>query len=459
MKGRKIPPSVNLIHPGRRVFAAALDAVFTFALMSVIYFSLGRNVIMRYTGFYDDVVTQTNFIEDPGIVTPRSGGGYDYFSYPDYDETEGYGYQRYLNATWSYWMLYLPSHEAYEYAPAGYGKTQGAELIPFDNIDRHNHAQVGKWVFDNFYKSKYFEPSKDGLGNEDYTRQPSLTAEYKVTDESGKLVYARELRNFFYSYSNAETGAYAEAALNLVKQPKIAQYNEAIKNKQWMGFIPSIVVGPLVMLYLIPLLLPNGKTLGKLIAKGAVLNEEGFTAHRSQVALRQIIPTAVWFILLIPFTYVAVLAFFFAVAILYMFVVMNKKGQGLHDRMAGTIVINSRTSIWFASEEDMDAYILGHPNSLVARLADPDGLKKAKPSYAASKEEMGIFDASMIGKAREEAKTIESFDEFESREEERIEKPVIPPSPKTEEKKSKIVEEPTTTMEEDEERFTDEPSK
>lgn len=449
MARKKIAPSVNLLSPGKRALAAILDVVFNVAIIALLYGVIGSPVILAHNGFKEESAARTAYIKAPDVAA-EADGKYSYYVYDAYDpNTKQYGYELYLNKTWNYFTTFLLSHDDYEINPPNFGKTQGKSYVAFEG-DRHDAAKLGQWAYENFLQSSYFVPAKDELGNDDYTKMPVLSEEAKAVGDDGLLVKAKDMRDFFFSYTKNETGAYIEAATHLVKQSRIAEYNNSITMKQYFAYFPFVLGVPIILEFLLPLLLPNGRTLGKLCVRGGVLNEDGFTATKGQIALRNIIPTAVWFFLCIPMIYVGVMAFLFSSAILYMFIVMSKNQQGLADRIAGTIVINARTSIWFRSRADMEDYIAGHPNSLVARLNNPDG-NNASPK---GKEDYGVLDSSMIGEARRKAEEIQSFDEFEAKEE----KPIEPPKfePRMEEPKVEEVVEEGPSLEEEEAKFTDE---
>lgn len=453
MRKPRITPTVNTLSIPRRILGSALDAIFCIAIMALLYGVLGYPVILQNNGYNETTAERKVFINAPQLLNLSEDGKYSYIEYKDYDENiDEYGYQRYETMTWQYFTVYLPNHEDYEYAPSGFGKTQGNKLTPFDDSKRLNASYVGQWTFENFFEGEYYEAAKDEQGNMDYTRTPVLKESAKEKGTDGKLIYARALRSFFNSY-DTEKGAYIEAAHNLIAQPKIKTYDNAISNKQWQATIPSIALAPIIFYFLLPVLLPNGRSVGKLIVRGAVLNEQGFTANKAQIALRQVIPLALWYVLLIPMVYVGVMAFLFLIALLYIFVVMSPVGQGLGDRLAKTVVINAKTSIWFRTQKDLEDYIENHPSSLVAKANKNE---KEDHTYAPTKEEYGIFDSSMIGQARKTAETIESFDEFEAREE-KVEPPVEPMEKKEEPSPVEAKEEiaPATSIDEDEEKFTD----
>ena len=454
MRKPRVSPTVNTLQPVRRILGSVLDAVFTVAIMALLYGLIGYPLILKNNGYYETTAERKAFIEDPGLLSVNERGQYSYLEFRDYDENvDVFGYKTYEKITWEYFTVFLPAHPDYEFAPAKFGKTQGEKLTPFDSSKREDAAYVGQWTYENFFKGDYYVAATDGEGNPIYTATPVLNEKTAAALASDKLQTARILRGFFNSYQT-EKGAYIEAAKNLIAQPKIPVYDNLISQKQWLATIPSIVIAPILLYFVLPLVLPNGRSLGKIIVSGAVLNEQGFTARRSQIALRQAIPLALWMLLLIPMIYVGVMAFLFAIALLYIFVVMSPLKQGLGDRLAKTIVVNAKTSIWFRSEADLEAYIESHPNSLVAKSNNKD---KQDHKYAPTKEEYGILDSSMIGQARESAKTIESFDEFESREDKRepIDADSLPKKPATESIEEPKPEENASTLDDEETRFTD----
>lgn len=117
--------------------------------------------------------------------------------------------------------------------------------------------------------------------------------------------------------------------------------------------VPFLLASGLVYL-LFPLLLKHGATLGKYLLKLGVVNTYGFTAKWWQ-------HTARYFALFIFELMLTLLMYFLApsMALLPIFlsftmVMFGKKHRALHDFVAGTQVINLRTSLVYASAAEED---------------------------------------------------------------------------------------------------------
>ena len=412
-KKLRLPNTIHVSPIGRRTLAFILDLVIILAGIFAVYYAFGRPVILANNGYQETVAERKVYIEDPGLLEYKDGR-YNYILRNVYDaETKTYGYAEYAKQVWDYFTVFLPEHPGYAFIPPKFAKSQGAAVTTIQESDRNNPKVVGQWTFENFFKSDYFVSAVDEKGEPDYTKQPVLSEMASKVDADGLLEQRTNLRDFFANSAKG-TGSYVDAVENLITQQTIADYDNAILYKQWAAYVPSIAISPLIFLLLIPMLLPYGKTLGKLILRLGVISEEGYTAKKSAILLRQGIISLLFAVLLIPYLYAAIMIFLFTAVIFYMSMVLTKTGQGFQDRLARTIVINTKTSIWFASAEDQQEYAEAHPNSLVAKALNEDESKK---TYFHSKEDYGVFDASMIGEARKKAEAIDSFDDFEQNEE------------------------------------------
>ena len=408
-----LPSTIHISGIGRRTFAFLLDLIFILAGIFAVYYALGRPAILNNNGYQETVASRKAYIEAPELLEYKDGR-YNYILLNAYnEETKVYGYETYSKQVWEYFTVFLPAHADYAFIPPKFVKSQGEKITTIQESDRNNPKVVGQWTYENFFKSDYFVAAVDEKGDPDYTKQPVLSEMASKIGADGLLEQRTNLRDFFAN-STKGSGSYVDAVENLITQQTIADYDNAILYKQWAAYVPSIAISPLLFLLLIPMLLPHGKTLGKLILRLGIISEEGYAAKKSSLLIRQGLISLLFAVLLIPYLYAALMIFLFTSILFYMSMVLSKSGQGFQDKLARTIVINTKTSIWFASEEDQREYADSHPNSLVAQALNNDESKK---TYFHTKEDYGVFDSSMIGEARKKAEVIESFDDFEKSEE------------------------------------------
>lgn len=123
-------------------------------------------------------------------------------------------------------------------------------------------------------------------------------------------------------------------------------------------FVPYFFVLPLV--YFLPsMLFKNGETLGKLTMHVCLVSKDGYKVKKRQIIFRFIIflieLTLSFFILGVGITSLATAGV--GVFLLFIATVFTPKYRSLHDLAAATMVIDSRTSVWFESKEKEDAKV------------------------------------------------------------------------------------------------------
>lgn len=414
MPKKIVPKNIVKASTGKRIAAYFIDFVIIVLFGVLVYFVFGEPVIMRNNGYYDLRNEATSYIEAPGLVLKAENGtSFSFYDYPAYDEkTQTYGYTKYEDLVWNYFTSFLPNHENYMLMPSGWtSKRDKTALTTITEADKSNPSTVGRWVYENFFQGNYYEPVKDEAGENDYTKKPVVKAAILAdVDDMGLLRQRVNLREFFINPSNG-SGSYSDAVDNLDYQDHLNLIDRVANFKWYAGFVPSVALAPLIFHFLIPLFVPNGRTIGKLLVGTSVIGSDGYKAKKSAIALHYGILTLMWELLLVPYLVVMILIYFLLVILDYMMVVLSKTSQGYHELASRTIVIDTHRSIWFTSESEQDLYVKEHPGSLVAHAVSDE----EKPSYSrpTTKEDYGIFDSSMIGEARRKAERITSFDDFE----------------------------------------------
>ena len=118
-------------------------------------------------------------------------------------------------------------------------------------------------------------------------------------------------------------------------------------------------------------------------------------------------------LLLLPFSQMLT---FLMVALVYLVeyivMLMNHRHQCIHDMLSQTIVIDDRTTEAIFDDAEEEAEYARTNSDDLARMIRGEDENNSAPAVPAAPV---ILDSRTIGAAREEAKSIENFDEFEAR--------------------------------------------
>ncbi len=407
---KKIPDYIHPAGYGKSTLGFILDAVFTVAMIFVIYFAFGRPVLLKAQDYDGKYEAYTSFVKDSHLTQGDSSGTFLSYSAPIEDGKAGY--QKYQEAITYYYVNFIPSN-------------QNAIFLEEDGVSKNSDGSYSVESISKFVLKKVYKLNEDGTqieANADpyfvlnaETEDPydvTLSEEYSGTLDSLKLTSLLE-----YFAGEGNKGVYYDAITHFSSQPYFTSLQSELGYIRYMSFIPSFVISPLIFFFLIPVFVPNGRSLGKLIAKTAVLSRDGYKARKLNIILHYACLTLVWECLLIPNTAIGIMAMMLILLIDYMALVLSKSHQSLHDKIAQTLVVNSKDSVWFADEDTALEYVAMYPDSPVASFYKAQGKVESPNDYydQVYLREQSIVDSSTIGKAREEAKTIDSFDEFESR--------------------------------------------
>ncbi len=407
---KKIPDYIHPAGYGKSTLGFILDAVFTIAMIFVIYFAFGKPVILKGQNYDAKYEEYTSFVKDSHLTQGDDAGTFLSYSAPIEDGKAGY--EKYQEAVIYYYTEFIPNNP-------------NADFNAEDGVTKNEDGCYSKDSISQFVLKKVYKLNVDGTQIEDNadpyfvlntaTEDPydvTLSADYSGTLDSLKLTSLLE-----YFASEGQKGVYYDAITHFSSQAYFATLQNQLGLARYLSFLPSFIASPLIFFFLIPAFVPNGKTLGKLIAKTAVLSGDGYKARKLNIILHYACLTLVWECLLIPNTGIGIMAMMLIMLIDYMTLVLSKNHQSVHDKIAQTLVVSSKDSVWFADEETALEYVSLYPDSPVASYYRAQGKVTDKDSYYddAYIRANSIVDLSTIGKAREEAKTIESFDEFESR--------------------------------------------
>lgn len=413
MKSR-IPSYVHPASYGKTTIAYLLDAVCTIAMIFLLYYAFGSTVLLpaqNYQATYDEYIA---FMNDSGLTKGDASG-----TLLTYDETiqDGKpGWQYYQEAVLRYYKVFVPGDS-------------GAVFYEEDKVSKDENGSYSAESINLFLLKNVY------LLNEDGSQASENSDPYFVLDETSEDPYDVKLsENYdnadpltltklktFFANSEDRSGAYFKAVTHFTSQPHFKELQSSIGLKRYIAYLPSFILSPLIFFFLIPVCAKDGRTLGKLVAKTAVIGSNGYKAKKRNIILHYAILTVVWGLLLIPNTIFGIMAMAILLLVDYLALILSKNHASLHDKIARTLVINAKESNWFADAEEEEKYIKENPASSVAGFyIEENGHLPGEEAAPNLETPRGlsldtILDLSTIGQARREAATITSFDEYEQR--------------------------------------------
>lgn len=421
MPKHSIPKNIKPAGYGKTTLAFLMDSIFTFIVMYILYSTLGNLVVAPALHRGDYQKELSSFIVDSSLAD-ENGTTWNYeATSTDSKGVVTYGYKQYEEAVWNYYTVFLLSNENASYLdsdditkPVTYeiaGDYVLTKVYSLTKQDDGTYRAIGEAInVQPYYYGTYVDGKYNVVVNDSYADLSS---------------HASELLSF---YSRAQTtssrqGAYVDCLTHIRKQNYYVSHVNALDNIRYLTTIPSVVIAPLIFFFILPLAIPNGRTLGKLIVGTVVLGSDGYKAKKINIAVHYFVIVAFYQTLLLPSMALGIMAYLLVFLIDYVVLILNKNHQALHDLISQTIVINGRESTWFASKEEEDEYIKSHPSSYVSSLREEkeetssDGRKLVVDESAVAAMD-SILDLSTIDKNRREAREMTSFDEFEKSKEE-----------------------------------------
>lgn len=401
----KLPPGVKLVGLGKATLSFLLDLAFTAIVMVVLYYSIGIPVILNNSDYSQKSQQVNDTYRNSGLVYENNGN---FKLYADTDTAattpENYAYKKYLYVVWNYFTVVIPGNEDltvdFEFTDSS------VTYAAFKGEVSASNPIYGKWIYTTFLgyndtaEENNFYPSVEN----DFTSAP--------TGNDEKHFLLATMMNDVSTYK----GLYPTVVSHLQNQPNLLAWQTRMRLDVYLATVPTFVAPPIIFFFILPLCLPHGKTLGKLILGEAVVGVDGYGARKIQIVIRQFIITFSWLMLALPWQVVSWPLFMLLMLLGYMSKVLSKKSQAFHDMIAGTIPIDSRKSVWFATPEEEQEFVESHPSSPISKTyrAEEREAEDRRTSARIEAEEQ-ILDLSTIDKRRAEARSMTSFDEFEKK--------------------------------------------
>jgi uncharacterized RDD family membrane protein YckC len=362
-------------------------------------------------------------------------------------------YAEYMDLLWNYYTVFLPTGLAssadYDSRVAVMADSAGTAFTSVDDYysyfekdilglpspSLYDESPSGSESASTLYdQSEYYRYALSAdKQSVDITAEPVLQENDQTVLETGNSTQISTLlgtlETYFYD-SSASSGLYIDAindfegtgatSSQTYYYDNYQQYGLATYACAWAAFFPF----QLAFFFLIPLFMPDGETLGKKICGLAVIGIDDVAMKPWQKIVRQLLTTFLGLVLIMPYIgYFSFMIYIIFALIDYMMIMLSKKHQSIHDKLAKTIVVDAKGSKWYASAAEKEA-----------NEASPEGGSAVSPEGEPNAGRLGseeaILDLTTLNKNREEAKNLKSFDEFEKTKDTEFEAKEVSSQPK-----------------------------
>ena len=389
------PDNIVPAGTGKIVGGFVIDGAITMLLFATLYFTAGP-AISANMGANDIVENVTTYVSETKFIRPVTADGgltcriYSYTGddgnigedlkiSKDYEIFDGkyvgkYAYEAYEDIIWSFYT--------------GWSLT-GNNCALVDNkgtivsdVEKTTNS-YGKWTYENIFglvqgspitPASYFTYALDGE-QINYNVAPALNPSNEVvkklssSDENEVKTAAATLASYFYNGSSSSpSGLYYDGyQAFMAGQP---YYNKLYKQASQIAYIarlPAVIIAPLLAFLILPLCIPEGRSLGKLLMKTAVIGADGYSAPKWRILIHCLLATLPWYALLIPNMMLGFMTMVIVWVISYILLYVDKRHQSIHERIAGTLTIDYAASTYFGCKEDEETYIRNNPDSAFAK--------------------------------------------------------------------------------------------
>lgn len=428
MSHPKIPPTIKPAGYGKSLLGYAIDFACTVALMLILYFTIGQRVMLPSAHWNERRLEYASLVARSQLADAEGEKIIDlsYKAVGSAEEGYEYGYAEYSKRIFHYFYVEVGQTEGE--TPFTFLSTDGFTPTVEDKTSQEYKVEVGKWIYSKVYD---ITGEDKGLGDS-YFKTPANDAEYlavpvlkdaykaKLDDASSRQEAAEKILYYFRSPSSSAT-LYAASTAHFTAQESVSRVQAQLNTAEYLSLVPSFVIAPLVFYFLIPIFSKNGRTLGKRAAGTAVIGDDGYKAKKINIILHYGIILLEYELMLIPIIVLGITAWMFVSLIGFMVLVMSKNHQSVHDKIASTIVIKYKESLWFESEEAERAYAENNPSSTIAKIlreragetSETQGGRRLVVTQEQFEAEESILDLSTINRRRAEARNMTSFDAFE----------------------------------------------
>jgi len=390
----------NIIHPGAgsRAVAAIIDLGIA-ALVGFGLFTLLSQFVFVPISHSAATVDYAAFDASAAeVMDIQTASGL--FYYDDeaettdiYDELETY--QEYDSMIQNYYFVYLQTPGLIDASSAAKYTNYWYNVFIYglaDERDLYSDGEMAaRYDIATSTGSTYFEYQVDGAEVKQYDLLASVKASQHVgSDPTAELTdtAASSLLSYFYNgnlYTSSGTASIYVLTIekDFAYRPFFADVYSAYRDLEyqvymWSTLLPIITAVFLVSIlvyFAMPLIIKNGKTIGKFVMGIGLVNKLGYRLSIPQLVLRFFAPMVLIIgLLIIGGTTFAIGAGLF-VLVSYTLVIFTKEHKAIHDYIAGTVAIDTRRSVWFkdaAEEAEYSAKIEAMPRFEIESHSDGD---------------------------------------------------------------------------------------
>ena len=241
----------------------------------------------------------------------------------------------------------------------------------------------------------------------DYSLKPVLNEENETVkrlgDEKEVLASVSTLNRFFLSSNStaAHNGVYGSAFESFfLYQPA---YQKELRKANYALYWSQVIMRvsfPLIFFLIIPLCFRDGKSIGRRLARSAVIDKNGYSAKKMRIFLHQFPLYAFFLTGLIPFDIIYYGALFLLPCADFLVKLLSKDRRSAHEYIAGTLTVDDDESEYFSSKDEKDEFLASHMVGI--RKSKP---KKEEPVYEEIKENKPPVEENKEGKQAEEIVT------------------------------------------------------
>lgn len=386
----------------KRIFSYAVDVLLTTVIGIILFATFGLNVLDDVFGGKEASNNISAFALDSGLTYQKPGKEaspsiFIYNAGGTEDEKNGCvstpngekGYEAYLDKVWYYYTEFLNVEKNPD------ERVVGREGYSLEDYYKHAYERVFGFTKDTSGTNPYFT-YKSEAGVIDYTAKPVLNENYQqkvdISDESALNAL---LKYFYYEENGNYSGLYYEAILNMegsyYTEASVQTYYYQELNKQtislWLTDMVCFAPFGLIFFFIIPLCSKKGQTLGKTIFKVSVVDERGFYMTWTQRIIRPLLVSLHFALLLIPNTILGFGLYFLSSIASFLFMVLGRSRQNIHEKVSHTIVVDGRKSVVFKNILDRAEYLTknnldekGNPNLKISEI-------EGQPKVVLTKEE------------------------------------------------------------------------
>ena len=408
----------------RSIFAYVVDMGIAILLIFGCYFLCNKPI---YNGMHGDQVAKerTQFLIDSHLATEATEENSGKETYSVYNSAslpvkaenskDGKdGYKVMEDAVVYYYTEFLLQDSRAVFPDL---ETKPSQPEAFSWMNKELFSITNGSINNNFY-----EPQKTE-GQYDYSKRLVLKEDVQKKVGERNEDTLNQLFEYYFSLTN-KSGLYVTAYTDCCNQDYASSRYHVLSNITYYSRILGVNLIPLILFILLPLLLPNGKTLGKLIFGLSVIDRRGYKAKKWQILCHYLMIFAYWMFLNLPTLFVGIAMAMVLMIVDYLVRIISRDRISLHEKITYTMVVDKNQAFYDCredlekAEEDASPLKKAEGKTWEDKYSRKDVDISALQEQEKEREENDYLDLTTIGKARRDAATIDSFDEFESRGEE-----------------------------------------